>query len=367
MAALYEKKPDFAIIGHQDSWMHIIGLINNMRDHSLDPLPEEDIQYLYPQFPPRSLFRIVVRSPSAPPIHGAYIETFISPSELTESGLRVNIDKVRKAAAFADRLGTRIATLGGFTSIVLEGNIGLLPEGLSTKFTTGNTLTAAFITRGVEKALGLLGRKISECQVLIMGATGDIGSACTRYFQHKARHLFLVARNKKRLDKLSACLSAGTASHDTTTNYTAFLSRADVIIAVASTTGLELPGLKEGALIVDAGYPKNINWEPAPGHKAYLFHGGMGTVEHGYTSSPDYHRYFYQFPYPSVAHACVLEAMVLAFEGIIEPFSQGRGNITLEKMERIYQAARKHGIGLAPFFNQKGLWAEQYRLQGSNG
>lgn len=354
-----EKKPDFAIIGHQDSWKNIIGLVNNMRADGLAPLPEEDIKCLYAQFPPRSLFRIEVRSPSAPPINGAYIETFISPSQLTGSGLRANIEKVRKAAAFAHKLGAPVATLGGFTSIVLEGNIGLLPEGLSVKLTTGNTLTAAFITQGVEKALGLLGRKISECNILILGATGDIGSACTHYFKHRARRLFLVARNRKRLEELSLRLKPEKKDHDIATGYSEFLNQSDVIVAVASTMGLRLPHLKNGALVVDAGYPKNIDWAPAPGQEAYLFHGGMGTVEKGYASKPDYHRYFYQFPYPSVAHACVLEAMVLAFEGIRESFSQGRGNITLENMERIYRIACKHGIKLAPFYNHNGLWPEQ--------
>ena len=39
--------------------------------------------------------------------------------------------------------------------------------------------------------------------VLIIGATGDIGLACTHYLKSKVKKLLLCARNNIRLDKLS--------------------------------------------------------------------------------------------------------------------------------------------------------------------
>jgi predicted amino acid dehydrogenase len=52
-----------------------------------------------------------------------------------------------------------------------------------TKFTTGNTLTAAYIVKGIEKAATGKDINLQESNVLIVGATGDIGMACVQYLE----------------------------------------------------------------------------------------------------------------------------------------------------------------------------------------
>jgi hypothetical protein len=46
--------------------------------------------------------------------------------------------------------------------------------------------------------------------------------------------------------------------------------------------------------------------------------------------------------------------MVLALERRFEPFSQGRGFITPERVEEIGIIAERHGIYLAPLYNANG-------------
>jgi hypothetical protein len=46
--------------------------------------------------------------------------------------------------------------------------------------------------------------------------------------------------------------------------------------------------------------------------------------------------------------------MALALEGRFEPFSQGRGLITPERVAEIEKIAGRHGIFLAPLYNQDG-------------
>jgi hypothetical protein len=46
--------------------------------------------------------------------------------------------------------------------------------------------------------------------------------------------------------------------------------------------------------------------------------------------------------------------MALALEGRFEPFSQGRGSITQERVEEIETIAARHGIYLAPLYNADG-------------
>ena len=53
-------------------------------------------------------------------------------------------------------------SLGGFSSILIEGNFDQLPDRSDTNFTTGNTLTVAFIVQGIKKMCALEGRDISQ-------------------------------------------------------------------------------------------------------------------------------------------------------------------------------------------------------------
>jgi hypothetical protein len=46
--------------------------------------------------------------------------------------------------------------------------------------------------------------------------------------------------------------------------------------------------------------------------------------------------------------------MALALEGRFEPFSQGRGFITPERVEEIEAIAARHGIYLAALYNANG-------------
>ena len=78
-----------------------------------------------------------------------------------------------------------------------------------------------------------------------------------------------------------------------------------------------------------------------------------------FSFDPDYSHSIYGYPAPGIAHGCILEAMVLAFEKKIENYSAGKGNITTDRMEEIYAAGLRHGITLAPFHNANGLWPAQ--------
>jgi predicted amino acid dehydrogenase len=46
--------------------------------------------------------------------------------------------------------------------------------------------------------------------------------------------------------------------------------------------------------------------------------------------------------------------MALALEGRFEPFSQGRGSITPQRVAQMETIAARHGIRLAPLYNAAG-------------
>jgi fatty aldehyde-generating acyl-ACP reductase len=349
---------DFAVIGHQDSWQNISGFINSIRAADQEMLSVEKIKTSFSFIPPRDIFRVKVRSATGTEINGVYIETFIDPDKLDASFTRANISKVMNAVAWAKKMGAGIVALGGFTSIVLEGNLDSFSAG-GTKFTTGNTLTAAYIVKALEKAALKQAILLEQASVLVIGATGDIGTACVQYLKNKTGKLLLCARNYQRLERLSN----GLIQEHIPVKYSVFpdelVPEADIIICVASATGVRLVNCKKHVLICDAGYPKNLENATGNENNAHLFHGGMGQVSCGYDFSPDYSKSIYHYEAPYIIHGCILEAMVLAFENRFENYSSGKGNITIDKIEEIYNLSIKHGIDTAPFYNAKGLWQQK--------
>ena len=53
-----------------------------------------------------------------------------------------------------------------------------------------------------------------------------------------------------------------------------------------------------------------------------------------------------------------MEGMALALEGRFEPYSRGRGFITPERVQEIEAIAARHGIHLAPLYNEQGSLEE---------
>lgn len=345
---------DFAVIGHQDNWPNIQSLINVMRGSELEELSIDKIKGIYDYIPPRGIFRMRVISPSGKETNGLYIDTFIAPDKLNARNLRANIQKVKDAVKVVHNLNIKMAILGGFTSLLLEGNFKAF-EDYDMVLTTGNSLTSAYVVRGIEKAARQHGMNMSECNLLIIGATGDIGMACTNYLKGKVNRLLLCARNIGRLRTFGNMLLD--EGHDV--KYAMDLAElspeADLIISVASSSEIKINKLKQKVVICDAGYPKNLEEKVEHQPGVFLFHGGMGQLKHGYFFDPDYTSQFYRYPAPDLGHGCIIEIILMAFEGIRENYSIGKGNITPEKIDLMYELSLKHGIELAPFYNSKGV------------
>ena len=260
---------------------------------------------------------------------GLYIDSFIPPDRLEAAYVHENIARVRAAAACAIKAGAKIVSLGGFSSILIEGNFDQLPERRDTVFTTGNTLTVGFIVQGIKKMCALEGRTLRSSTLLIVGATGDVGSGCARCLAPLVKRVLLSARNVERLRRLAAELRAHGVQVEIATGLQQFSAEADLVICAASlaSPSLLLGRVAPDAIVCDAGYPKNLS----PGAQmpdAKIFFGGLGQITGGLSFAPDFHGILNRHPFPDVVHGCLLEGMALALEGRFEPFSQGRGFIT---------------------------------------
>lgn len=255
--------------------------------------------------------------------------------------------KILNAMAHAQKNGINITALGGFSSIIFENfkldqmkrvrNLDLDFK----KFTTGNTHTAYVICKQVEEAAPSHGIDLANATVAVCGATGDIGSAVCRWLTARTgvKELLLVARNQERLNNLQAELKFGRV-----VPLDEALPQADVVVWVASMPkGMEvdLKTLKQPCLMVDGGYPKNIDVTfNHPG--IHVLKGGI--VEH--VLDIDWHiMNIVNMDVPGrQLFACFAESMLLEFEKLHTNFSWGRNQITLEKMDLIGEASRRHGF-----------------------
>jgi predicted amino acid dehydrogenase len=346
---------DFALVGHQESWRAAADVLAVLRGREHAPLPDDEIKDILPWIPPRPVCHVEVRSIVGAKARGLYIDSFIPPDRLEAVYVHENIARVRGAAACAIQVGAKIVSLGGFSSILIEGDFDQLPERHETIFTTGNTLTVAFIVQGIKKLCALEGRNLQGSTLLIVGATGDVGSGCARCLAPLVRRVLLSARNVERLRRLAAELQADGVQVEIATDLQRFSREAEVVICAASlaSPSLLLGRIAPHALVCDAGYPKNLS-PRAEMLGSTVFFGGLGQITGGLRFTPDLHGILNRHPFPDVVHGCLLEGMALALEGRFEPFSRGRGFITLERVEEIEAIAARHGIYLAPPYNADG-------------
>ena len=346
---------DFALIGHQESWRAAADVLAVLRGAERSRLPDDEIREIFPWIPPRAVCHVEVSSATGTKARGMYIDSFIPPDRLDGDYVHENIGRVRAAAACAINAGARIVSLGGFSSILIEGNFDQLPERSDTIFTTGNTLTVAFIVQGIRKMCALEGREICRSTLLIIGATGDVGSGCARCLAPIAKRVILCARNAERVLTLAAELEADGIEIEVATGVEQVPFAADIVICAASlaSPSLRLGRIAPEAIICDAGYPKNLS-SSGDMTGARVFFGGLGQIAGGLSFMPDFKGVLNRHPFPDVAHGCLLEGMALALARRFEPFSQGRGFITRERVEEIETIAALHGIHLAPLYNAEG-------------
>ncbi|MFW6163231.1 MAG: shikimate dehydrogenase [Planctomycetota bacterium] len=289
-----------------------------------------------------------VRSATGATVDGYDVTCPIMP-EMKSLGPRAIFKKIRDACVLASELGAHVVGLGGFTSIYGEFGRESAGDDLDIGVTTGNSLTAVMAVRGIRRAAELLGVELSEATVAVVGATGDIGTACCRALAPEVGCLDLTARARSKLVRLAAELehTASGRVHVADDNRHA-LCDADFVICVASASEpiIQPQDLRAGTVVCDVGYPKNVATRVAERDDVFVFDGGLvglpSPIDFGFDNG---------LPSPHVLYGCFAESIVLALESRFESFSQGRGHITPERMDAIGAMADTHGFGLAPFYS----------------
>lgn len=251
--------------------------------------------------------------------------------EMREMKLREITAKIEQAIAIAAREECTIAALGGFTSIVLQGQEKDLAHKYGIALTSGNTLTAALIIRSIMEACERFKLDLADQTLAIIGASGDIGSGCAEYFCDKVQSLILTARGSQLLEQLRNAINdrANRPITISTSNSDA-LRQATVFIIATSAYGtiFDLAEFPAGSIVCDASAPQNVRISGGLRNDVFLYHGGIAEVPA--VLQPDFDI---GLAGKNDFYGCQLEGVLIALDPTL-PCSWGRGNISREKIDR---------------------------------
>ncbi len=342
-----EKIAGFGVIGHFYNVKHLERCLKMLNPDFKIP-SQEFLGQLFNITPSFKLYDVKnFKSKTGEVTKGCFIVATFIP-DMIERDMWSIFSKVVRACKIAEKYGVGIVTLGGFSSIVAERIGQEIANEVDVAVTTGNTFTAAMAIDGVLKACGLLDKDISSTKVTIVGGTGDIGSACARFFAGSAKQLTVTGRTKENLRRVKRELvKKHKAKIIATTDNESAVKDADIIIAAAAVSAsiLKIEWFKPGAIICDIGYPKNISYAPVSRQDILIFSGGLSK-----SPTPISFPVDTGLPSTQVLYGCFAEAIILALEKRFERFSFGRGNITLEKINEIREMGKKHGFEVADFY-----------------
>lgn len=299
-------------------------------------------------FPPFKRATVTgIRSLVGNEIEGDMILWPMIPEQIVKMSSEFTTTKLIEAGRLAQRLGAKVVGLGAFAACV--GKRGtLLAQSIDIPVTTGTCYTIAVAIQATLNAASSVGINLTTASVAVIGATGSIGEVCATVLARNVGKIILVARNEERLITLATSLRDNSSTEVThTRDIDEAVGAADIIIICTSsiTPVMNLKGVRAGSVVCDISLPHNIKKEEATIRPDVL------VIDGGVVKPPgdvDFHFYFGLKK--GLAYACMAETMLLTLEEIYTSYSLG-GNISVLKIVKMAQLARKHGFRIADFMS----------------
>lgn len=274
---------------------------------------------------------------------GEFIGCPLTAAQLLELPEDFCYQKIMACVKLAQKHGAGIVGLGAFTSVVGDAGVSIA-ERAEIPVTTGNSYTVYAALAGAKMAAGLLGLDWQRANVLVIGATGSIGSVCARLLAQENSFITLAARQQNKLDRLAAAIMYETGvAVKITCDIRQALRSADVVIAVSSSLEYQIypADLKPGAIVCDVARPRDVSPRVSEERKDVL------VIEGGVIKVPNGAEFNFDFGFPpGHSYACMAETMILALERRFENYSLGR-EMDIRKVQEIAALADKHGFKLA--------------------
>ncbi len=311
-------------------------------------LPDELVEAVAAYFPPVYLSRISggLSPTTGQRIEGTLISLGATPRQMMAHGEDFTYKRLNQASKMAARRGARIMGLGAFTSVVGDAGITVAHE-TDIAITSGNSLTVAATLEAAKQAVIKMGATdLTKGKVMVIGATGSIGSVCSRLIAQAIFDVVLVSIEPERLIELKRTIQAETpgAKVSIATRADELLPQCDLIITATSAFGqriVDVSKCKAGAVICDVARPADINAAEAALRPDVL------AIESGEVLIPGDIDFGYDIGLPpKTAYACLAETALLAMEGRFEDYTLGR-HISVERVKEIYRLFKKHQFQIA--------------------
>ena len=311
-------------------------------------LPDTLVENVAAWIPPIYLSRI---TGGQSPTTGQRVEGYLfslgaTPRQMMRQGERFTYVRLEQAARMAEQRGARIMGLGAFTSVVGDAGITVANE-VDIAITSGNSLTVATTLEAAKQAVIKMGASdLTKGKVMVIGATGSIGSVCARLLAQAIFDVVLVSIEPEKLIDLKHRIHKETpgARVSIAMKPDEFISDCDLIVSATSAFGkriLDITRCKPGAVICDVARPPDINQAEAALRPDVL------VIESGEVLIPGEIEFGYDIGLPPrTSYACLAETALLAMEGRFEDYTLGR-NISMERVKEIYRLFKKHKFQLA--------------------
>ncbi|MDM8522446.1 hypothetical protein QUF80_03665 [Desulfococcaceae bacterium HSG8] len=303
-----------------------------------------------------------IKSPTGVEAEGWLITVGGTPKQMLSQRPEFTYDRLLQAAKMSKRLGAQIMGLGAFTKVV--GDAGVTVAKLADiPITTGNSYSASgalWAAADAVRRMGLIkteeGKRIAA-KAMIVGATGAIGSVCSRLLAKAFDEIYMAGRNMAKLLAMKAAIleeSPGVRVY-ISTRADKYLPDMDVIVTATSGAGktvLDITKVKPGCVVTDVARPLDLSPEDVKKRPDVL------VIESGEIELPG-NPEMKDIGLPhKVVYACLAETIVLALEGRYETFTIGR-DIEWQKVREIYKMGIKHGMKLAAISGVNGVFSDE--------
>lgn len=360
----FRRKSRFAFVIHPLSQQYLTNVEPLRTFAKVAPSPVMDVVEKAVAYSPPFTYSHVtgIVSPTGAEAEGWLISVGGTPKELLAHSPEFTYRRLLAAAETAKKLGAQIMGLGAFTKVVGDAGVTVAKQA-PLPVTTGNSYSASGALWAAHEALAQLGLSELDEQgrlrgkAMVVGATGAIGSVCSRLLALASAELWLVSPESAKLLALKHDIekdNPGAKVHVAATPDEA-LPGMDLIVTATSGAGkrvLDIMRVKPGAVITDVARPLDLSAEDVAKRPDVL------VVESGEIQLPgEVHMRDIGLP-DNVAYACLAETVVLALEGRYETFTVGR-NIEWAKVKEIYKLGLKHGMQLATISGVNGVYTPE--------
>lgn len=313
-------------------------------------LPDAIVEPVAARIPPIYISRVrgIASATTGQKVEGLLLSLGGTPRELMRHDPAFVYRRLIRASRMAERWGARIMGLGAFTSVVGDAGITVAQKA-DIAVTSGNSLTVAATLETAKQAAVKMGHDLADAHkanVMVIGATGSIGSVCSRLLAQAVPNITLVAPRPEKLIALKRTIEEETPTANVTISTSAddYIGIADLIVTTTSAVGqriIDISKCRPGAVICDIARPPDVTEEEASLRPDVL------VIESGEILLPGHPDYGYDIGLPpGVAYACLAETALLAMEGRFEDYTLGR-NIEVDRVKEIYRLFKKHGLTLS--------------------